>query len=358
MMKAFSGRFGVNKPQILQAEIDGPTVFKLRGKTKAAKVELVGNFTERTKTSYAMKKSEKGWECALDLDGGKYFYYFLVDGKRINDPENELLEPDENGQWRNVYFVPNYLFELNDYPDAQFVSIAGNFNNWDSKSLEMTKKDGVWSLSLFLNEGTYAYKFVVDGLWITDPQNPILRPDGNGNYNSYISLGPVTVFKLYGHMDAREVRLAGNFNIWNYTELLMSKTESGWELRYALGQGLYEYKFIVDNEWIRDPNNSFFMRHPYGDNSIICIRPNAVFSLSDYPGASEVIVSGSFNNWDNTNFHMVKNGEVWEFPICLMPGDYPYIFIVDGEVICDPENPQTAKSEFGADSSLLTIGNE
>lgn len=357
-MKAFSGRFGLNKPQKFQPEIGEPTLFTLAGKTKAAKVELFGNFTENNKTPYPMKKSEAGWECSLDLDGGKYYYYFLVDGKRINDPGNELLEPDENGQWRNVHFVPNYLFELDDYPDAQLVCIAGNFNNWDSKSLEMVQKDGVWSLALFLNEGTYAYKFVVDGRWITDPQNPILRPDGKGNYNSYISIGPVTVFKLYGHIDACEVRLAGNFNMWNYTELLMSKTESGWELHYALSQGLYEYKFIVEKEWVRDPNNPFFMRHPYGDNSIICIRPNVVFSLRNYPEALEVIVSGSFNKWDNTNFHMVKNGEVWEFPICLMPGDYHYLFIVDGEAMCDPDNLETANSEYGADSSLLKIGNE
>lgn len=357
-MKTFNGRFGLNKPQALRIDIGEPTLFTLKGEANASKVELVGNFTENSKTPYPMTKSDEGWECSLNLEGGKYYYYFLVDGKRVNDPINELLEPDDIGKWRNVHFVPNYLFELEDYPDAQSVCIAGNFNNWDAKSLEMSKKDGVWSLDIFLNEGTYAYKFVVDGHWITDPQNPILRPDGKGNYNSYISIGPVTVFKLYGHMDAREVRLAGNFNMWNYTELLMSKTESGWELHYALGQGLYEYKFIVEGEWIRDPNNSFFMRHPYGDNSIICIRPNAVFSLRDYPEAGEVIVSGSFNKWDNTNFHMVRNGDEWEFPICLMPGDYPYLFIVDGAVILDPENPKTTHSEYGADCSLLKIENE
>lgn len=357
-MKTFSGRFGLNKPQILRTEIGEPTLFYLKGEAKATRVEIVGNFIERNKTPFPMMKSANGWECSLDLEGGKYYYYFLVDGIRVNDPINELLEPDENGQWRNVHFVPNYLFELDDYPDAQSVCVAGNFNNWTTKTLEMVQKDGTWSLELFLNEGTYAYKFVVDGRWITDPQNPILRPDGSDNYNSYISIGPVTVFKLYGHTEAREVRLAGNFNMWNYTELLMSKTESGWELPYALGQGLYEYKFIVEKEWIRDPNNPFFMHHPYGDNSIICVSPNAIFSLRDYPEASEVIVSGSFNKWDNTNFHMVQNGEIWEFPICLMPGDYPYLFIVDGEVVRDPDNPEITHTEYGAECSLLKIENE
>lgn len=136
-MKTFSGSFGINKPYDSQPEIGEPTVFKLMGKPKSAKVEIAGNFPEGYPSPYPMKKLKDRWECTLELEAGKYYYYFLVDGKRVNDPLNDLLEPDEKGLRRNVFFVPNYLFELDDYSHAQSVCVAGSFNNWDSKSLEM-----------------------------------------------------------------------------------------------------------------------------------------------------------------------------------------------------------------------------
>lgn len=61
------------------------------------------------------------------------------------------------------------VFRLNS-PAAKKVSLAGNFNNWDSGALS-AKKDtkGVWSVKVSLKPGRYEYKFVVDGAWITDP---------------------------------------------------------------------------------------------------------------------------------------------------------------------------------------------
>ncbi len=72
-------------------------------------------------------------------------------------------------------------------PDAQSVSLMGEFNNW--KGAAMTKEsDGVWSLKVTLSPGTYGYKFLVDGKdWVFDPDNPA-RKSVDGNENSAVTI--------------------------------------------------------------------------------------------------------------------------------------------------------------------------
>jgi len=55
-------------------------------------------------------------------------------------------------------------------PKAKKVSIAGSFNNWDTRGL-MARKDmkGNWTAKMSLKPGRYEYKFFVDGNWVNDP---------------------------------------------------------------------------------------------------------------------------------------------------------------------------------------------
>jgi 1,4-alpha-glucan branching enzyme len=55
-------------------------------------------------------------------------------------------------------------------PDAQEVSLAGNFNKWNAHANPMKKdKKGIWKATLSLEPGRYEYRFVVDGNWENDP---------------------------------------------------------------------------------------------------------------------------------------------------------------------------------------------
>jgi len=55
-------------------------------------------------------------------------------------------------------------------PQAESVSLVGDFNNWDPVSHSMKKdKKGVWKVSLNLGPGIYQYNFYVDGDWQNDP---------------------------------------------------------------------------------------------------------------------------------------------------------------------------------------------
>lgn len=55
-------------------------------------------------------------------------------------------------------------------PQAKKVSLAGSFNDWNTKSFP-AKKDskGNWTVKLNLKPGNYEYKFFVDGMWLNDP---------------------------------------------------------------------------------------------------------------------------------------------------------------------------------------------
>jgi len=73
------------------------------------------------------------------------------------------------------------------FPDAAKVALAGEFNDWNPAKHPMERcDDGVWRKSLFLYPGTYEYKFMVDGEWQNDPQNPLVCPNAFGTRNNFI----------------------------------------------------------------------------------------------------------------------------------------------------------------------------
>ncbi len=59
---------------------------------------------------------------------------------------------------------------------------------------------------------------------------------------------------IFNGRDAEEVYLCGDFNQWIPRSLPMIRHGDNrrWEKRLVLAPGRYEYKFIVDGEWIHD----------------------------------------------------------------------------------------------------------
>ena len=54
---------------------------------------------------------------------------------------------------------------------AQTVEVAGEWDDW-AQPVTMVETNGVWKATLELDEGLYCYKFIVDGAYIFDPNNP------------------------------------------------------------------------------------------------------------------------------------------------------------------------------------------
>jgi 1,4-alpha-glucan branching enzyme len=57
-----------------------------------------------------------------------------------------------------------------DAPNAHFVAIAGDFNQWDSSATPLSHVSSeTWQIKLRLTSGVHEFKYVVDGQWCCEP---------------------------------------------------------------------------------------------------------------------------------------------------------------------------------------------
>ena len=70
---------------------------------------------------------------------------------------------------------------------------------------------------------------------------------------------------------AKAVYLVGDFNDWDRKRTPLQKDGDGkWHRNLSLSPGRHEYRFIVDGEWISDPNATESVQNEFGtDNSIV-----------------------------------------------------------------------------------------
>ena len=336
----------------------GSATFYLPKHTKAERVYLSGTFNNWATTQTPMEKTDSGWVVSVKLQPGKYLYKYILDGQWTEDPFNRQMEDDQNGGNNSVVYCYNYRFFVPGYPDAKQVVVAGSFNGWNEKELAMFRVSGGWAINLFLREGTHAYKYIVDGNWVIDKTNKVLRPDGSGHSNSFLSIGDTFHFRLAGNKLASKCAVAGDFNAWNSDELYMQRTASGWDMPYVLPAGNYEYKFILDGEWMKDPVNPFVAFSGGQENSLKAVKPNHLFKLEGSADAKKVVVTGTFTNWSTDNYRMVRKGNEWSLPIYLKPGKYLYKFVIDGKWTEDPANDKWEVNDVGTKNSVLWIGPE
>ena len=74
-------------------------------------------------------------------------------------------------------------------PFAKEVTVAGTFNGWDcQKDFLRGNGSGRWSIVNYLVPGIYEYRFVVDGIWTTDPLCSIRRPNVYGGENCILEV--------------------------------------------------------------------------------------------------------------------------------------------------------------------------
>jgi 1,4-alpha-glucan branching enzyme len=157
--------------------------------------------------------------------------------------------------------------------DIKNVVVSGEFNNWSKDKWQMTKiSDNKYELrkhlSDFTDEFSWEFKFVINNTYWAEPskniKNKVDAKDPNGSQLHVYNLRMFTAkpdengnscFKLSGFKNAKKVVLSGTFNRWDEDVFRMNKTTDGWELTLQLKPGDYEYKFIVDGNWMEDPNN-------------------------------------------------------------------------------------------------------
>ena len=74
-------------------------------------------------------------------------------------------------------------------PEAKDVYVAGDFNGWklDPES-RMQQDNGVWKKRVNLTVGRYHYRFVIDGKWMEDVNNPVNEVNPYGSIDSLIEV--------------------------------------------------------------------------------------------------------------------------------------------------------------------------
>jgi 1,4-alpha-glucan branching enzyme len=270
---------------------------------------------------------------------------------------------------------------------AKNVSVAGSFNDWNpSKNPLAADKKGVWRLMLSLPAGSHQYKFVVDGNWKHDPSNPSDADDGHGGKNSLVEVkksaasavtasGGLKITKdgahfVYRNPSAKTVNVAGDFNHWNASSDALTKQKDGsWRAVKKLPVGKYNYKFVVDGNWLPDPDNTAASDDGYGGrNSVIEISAatlppgSATRAIKAgvefvYDGAAAgVSVSGSFNSWNQSSHLLSKDKSgIWKTVVPLGKGKHQYKFVVDGNWLPDPGNPEISEDGYGGQNSVIEV---
>ena len=348
-------RYGVNnfKKNTPEEKEENVFTFYLDNYPKAKSVYLSGSFNNWSTLGLPMEKDGERWKVSVKLKKGKHLYKYIVDGRWMTDPANKEKEGDSQGNINSVFFNYNYSFTFRGDSDAKNVYVSGSFNDWRENELKMHKEKGIWKLDLYLEEGSHSYKFVVDGKWMLDPANSVVRSDGQGNQNSYLSFGTKYKFTLKTFDDAQKVILSGSFNNWNEAELEMQKEYGAWTISIALKPGNYEYKYIVDGRWELSPSNPHRIGSGDYTNSVKAIEANYTFVLDGYQNAKNVYLSGTFNGWSEEGYTMAKKDGKWVMKVYLPQGKTRYKFIVDGEWMIDPKNPLWENNDQGTKDSII-----
>ena len=109
--------------------------------------------------------------------------------------QDTLLKPALGLEKRMKELLKERLPKLNEVvfsvaaPSAKEVYLAGDFNDWKLDGNSRMKQDsGVWKKRINLARGKYRYRFVIDGNWTEDINNPAKETNPFGSVDSLIEV--------------------------------------------------------------------------------------------------------------------------------------------------------------------------
>lgn len=174
---------------------------------KSAQVRIAGDFSDWD--SIDMTRGNNGvWYYFHSFSGNdvesRVKYKYNVDGIWTRDPKNSESDDDGIGSYVSVFQFPRErenshvtyrMLQRNTVefrihkPRARFVSVVGDFNNWNPENDLLTKgSDGIWRLTKHLPVGKYLYKYVIDGKWAPDLYNSASASDVTGEICSVLKI--------------------------------------------------------------------------------------------------------------------------------------------------------------------------
>ncbi|MBN2183923.1 MAG: AAA family ATPase [Candidatus Krumholzibacteriota bacterium] len=117
---------------------------------------------------------------------------FLSLARELEEKRSSLLEVDNIRDWMVKLNGPKIVdsgvvFTLK-APNARSVSLTGEFTNWSHEGIRMLRDEDneTWKIVMNLDPGDYEYRFIVDGVWIKDPNNVDTVLNEYGQENSLL----------------------------------------------------------------------------------------------------------------------------------------------------------------------------
>ena len=192
------------------------------------------------------------------------------------------------------------------------------------------------------------------------------------------SIGQITVpivyengiLFTYSGKDSDEVYVSGEFWGWGKRKKL-AKNIYGIYYTFVpleIAQGTYSYRYIVNDIWINDPQQKYFVEDGYGTKMSALVLDKGLslyirspkylgnnkfeFFLKD-GGFKKVSLVGTRNNWDPFVEPMVLKNGYWILTLKMHRKKTFYRYWVDGETRLDPNNPHVAKRKHDEDVNFI-----
>jgi 1,4-alpha-glucan branching enzyme len=82
-----------------------------------------------------------------------------------------------------------------------------------------------------------------------------------------------TTFSIAAPAGAKEVGVAGDFSSWKPLAMKKQPKTGRFAITVALQPGIYEYRYIIDGQWVTDPDHNHWAPNPFGSfNSVAQIQ--------------------------------------------------------------------------------------
>ena len=399
-------------------------------------VSLAGDFNNWSADADPMARQADGsFRLVKKLEPGRYAYKFVVDGQWTPDPQAKETVDDGFGGKNSIVVVGAGTATAAPAPapaapaaapapagaggavftysgPGSSVNVAGEFNGWDMNADPMTKQaDGSFRLVKNLDPGRYAYKFVVDGQWTTDPDAKETVDDGFGGKNAVLVVATASP-------TAKEASEGTPSDI-AVNEMLMPVAEGDLpaELPVVLSrvapvypddalksgvEGIVVVEALigidgkVSETKITQRSNPVFQQAAEdavrkwlfkpaltgdGKPQAIWMQIPIRFALGEttpsaasannrapeitaegvrftFPGAARSVhLAGDFNEWSPTADPLTRGADgAWTIVRKLPPGTHAYKFVVDGTTWkTDLANPASVDDGFGGKNSIVTV---
>jgi hypothetical protein len=155
---------------------------------------------------------------------------------------------------------------------VRFVGVRFRHEQWAVLHAYAVNENGVFVLDYPLPAGVgrLAYRIMVDGVWMTDPSNPLVETDERGVavsvfevetepwrsvVNPEVKAGKATF--VYLGTPGTRVSLVGDFNEWDpFAELMTEERPGRFSATIAVRPGRHYYAFFAGGRKVLDEANS------------------------------------------------------------------------------------------------------